>query len=327
MHTPIEVALTHGGHAKARVWLDEVPSLPMPTEATAVEGMGEASSTSAMAGPMRRVAVELHVPGAGGPATALLVASSRPLDRLRVRVSSTDEDGEPIAWVLVDDVRAGLPGDLATAVVGGAVAEADRIGVRGLIAFEAAARGPTSTPGLFSRCAKLVARLLVGPRSGLTPENLVSILRGTWQLDVERPTFYGLNEATASFRVFGPDVDPVDVTALLGMEPSSSRRRGQELSSTTPEGERVPRGVAREGGWVLDSACPRLLTLEEHLHALLDRLEPHTDVIAALRRQGFRVDLYCGYFQRSGQGGPTFSPAVLSRLSRLGVELGVDIFP
>lgn len=327
------VALALNSPSKARVWLTGVPPLDMPAELDRVE---RAVGAPARGGGPREVAVELYVPTGPKIDTALLVASFSP-DRdgseLRVRVATAAEDGAPVEWALaasnVETVCAGLPAQCADGVANTAVEEGLRLGLgAGLISFRQAAHGRVgSSPRVFARCAKLVVRLLAAPRSCLTPENLVSILRGTWALDVEKEPRHTLNEATASFRVFHRDVDPAEVSALLGLEPTFGTKAGDERASTSKRGKRTVHGSVQEGGWVLASGCSRALTLEEHLHVLLDRLEPCSKAVAVLRGRGYRVDFYCGYFQRAGQGGPSFSPTLLARLSRMEVPLGVDIFP
>ncbi len=326
-----EVGLAHGSMAKARVWIEGPPPLgPQVASGRAERALDAPGGTGAA----REVAVELYVPVGGKIDTALLVASYQPDDRgrvLRVEALTTGEDGPLLTWALaaseLETVRAGLPEQYAQAIVEGAVEEGRRLQLgAGVLTFGQAAHGVVgSSPRIFARCAKLAVRLLVAPLSGMNSQSLVSILRGAWSSDETAPS-RGLNEATATFRAFDKSLDPAAVSALLGLEPTSSARRGEERTSTSRTGERLVHGAWREGGWLLSSRLPRALTLEEHLHALLDLLEPRAEAVATLRGRGYRVDLYCGYFQRSGQGGPTFSPTLLARLAQLGLELGVDVF-
>ena len=63
-----------------------------------------------------------------------------------------------------------------------------------------------------------------------------------------------------------------------------------------------------------------------HLEALLEILEPRSEVVAALASE---ADLYfwCGFSSGNGQGGFSIRPELLQRLARLGVEVVLDLYP
>jgi hypothetical protein len=86
------------------------------------------------------------------------------------------------------------------------------------------------------------------------------------------------------------------------------------------------RGVWRESAWILSSPLDKHENLVEHLKWLLDRLEPKADEVRALCAK-YRVDIFCGFSSGSGQGGFILDPETLARLAKLGIPLGLDLYP
>ena len=73
----------------------------------------------------------------------------------------------------------------------------------------------------------------------------------------------------ASLRVFGDDLDPESVSALLGGVPSWSHRKGEAL-----EGDALP---APTGAWVLETPASPDAEVEEHVAALFSGLSGDLD--------------------------------------------------
>jgi hypothetical protein len=115
----------------------------------------------------------------------------------------------------------------------------------------------------------------------------------------------------------GVDLDPVFVTSELGIQPSLSWRKG-DVRTTRP---------ALVSGWELEvhpnSETRHWDDLEQGLNAALDLLEPKRDIIRKLQER-YTVCWWIGHFQSCFDGGPAFSPGLLSRLAAFGVELGID---
>ncbi len=66
--------------------------------------------------------------------------------------------------------------------------------------------------------------------------------------------------------------------------------------------------------------------MQNHLEALLQHLEPRRAALEQLRGQA-RICLFCGFSSGNGQGGFTLTPEVLRRISALGLELVLDLYP
>ena len=123
----------------------------------------------------------------------------------------------------------------------------------------------------------------------------------------------------ATFRLWGPDLDPIGVTAALHISPSYAHARGQ------PRG-RNPTQTWPHGMWHLSSEHHiESDDLELHIAWVLDRIEPLASSIEEFRRHdGMHADLFC-YWEGTGNDGIEFSPTLLGRIAALDLQLGIDI--
>lgn len=78
----------------------------------------------------------------------------------------------------------------------------------------------------------------------------------------------------AYFLVRSDVLAPVEVTARLGLEPDRVKSRGSGATGPPPR----PRAHV----WILESGRPDTAPLDDHLDALLTRLEPYVERIGAL---------------------------------------------
>lgn len=121
-----------------------------------------------------------------------------------------------------------------------------------------------------------------------------------------------MHEYTVEFRVEGPKVEPARITAEIGLEPSRVREvgsQGKDSKTRTAIWSYEGSGDIRE--WK---------TLEEGLLHVLQDLRPKKKLIGTYSRK-FDVYWWCGHFQSSFDGGPTFSRELLNDLAKFGVPL------
>lgn len=122
----------------------------------------------------------------------------------------------------------------------------------------------------------------------------------------------------ATFRLWGPDLDPAAVTASLGILPSHVHARGEPRNRSG--------GTWPHGMWYLSSGLHvPSEDLEAHLAWILDRIEPAVAHIEEFRQhENTQADLFC-YWEGDGNGGVEFNPVLLGRIAALGLKLGIDI--
>jgi hypothetical protein len=126
-----------------------------------------------------------------------------------------------------------------------------------------------------------------------------------------------LKNSTVGLRIFGDDLVPEEVSALLGCEPTRAYRKGQM--------RQAPNYVAKTGTWLLEAADAEPGDLEAQLVEVLGRVTSDMEIWRQLG-QRFELDLYCGAFMRTSNDGISLSPQTLSQLGQRGLSLGIEIY-
>lgn len=123
-----------------------------------------------------------------------------------------------------------------------------------------------------------------------------------------------------TLRLFGDDLNPAEITALLGANPTAAHHKGQQLTGNQPDAVRI----ARTGSWRLDAERREPEDLDAQIFEILDQLTGDLAVWQSLAR--FRPDLFCGLFMGSSNDGVSLSPRALLALGQRGIELRLDIY-
>ena len=126
--------------------------------------------------------------------------------------------------------------------------------------------------------------------------------------------------SAASFRICGEALNLQEIETMLAIKASQSHLKGEKGE---PSRFNV---VFRESLWSLKSPLDKSESLDKHLEWLLDRLEPKTAEVQHLARL-HRLDFFCGFASPNGQGGFILDGALLARLAKLGVPVGLDLYP
>ncbi len=117
-----------------------------------------------------------------------------------------------------------------------------------------------------------------------------------------------------ALRVYGEELDPNRISALLGCEPSSVVRKG------TP--------FPKKDGWILEinsKDCDENDDVDDGVRMLMARLPSDADVWASLENV-YSVDVFCGLFITSPNRGFGISPEVSRLLSDRGLQIGFDLY-
>ena len=121
--------------------------------------------------------------------------------------------------------------------------------------------------------------------------------------------------------MFGDDLDPNEISELLGSAPTDSYRKGDILPGRY-------RRTAKQGAWFLtadhrEGTDKGLLNVVDEL---IDGLSSNLDVWLSLTRR-FHADLFCGVFMRhTGNEGLELSLGTMKRLVDRGVKIEFDIY-
>jgi len=130
-----------------------------------------------------------------------------------------------------------------------------------------------------------------------------------------------LGETRASLRFFGADLDPDEITRLLGKEPSTAERKDQVFPRAKPS----PDLVLRRGSWRLHVPDVFPGNLDAQIAELLAGTTPDLTIWKRLSA-AYSGDVFCGLFLRTENEGLSISPATLRSLGDRGLILDLDIY-
>jgi hypothetical protein len=129
-----------------------------------------------------------------------------------------------------------------------------------------------------------------------------------------------VSRTRASLRIFGDDLDPDEVSALLGTPPTLSGKKGEVWFD-----KRGVEQTARTGRWLLRVTRRQPGDLDGQLAELLSPLTPDIGVWHSLVAR-FKADIFCGLFLEESNEGLEIRPETLKMIGSRGLSLGFDIY-
>lgn len=127
---------------------------------------------------------------------------------------------------------------------------------------------------------------------------------------------------SASVRIGGLDLDPDEISALLGLAADKAHRRGDPRISST--GRRCSDFSA--GLWRITAAAHSSAPLASHLEDLLRRLKGRAEAIQELKSRGFELDIFVGITGPSGKFGIELDHSTMRSIGNLGLDLIFDVY-
>ena len=146
----------------------------------------------------------------------------------------------------------------------------------------------------------------------------------------------GIARVRVSLRVFGDALEPDEVSALLGRQPSRSHRKGEGSSSvsksassgssTEPTSKPTLEPTSEPTGvWILDSGLSGKAEIEEHVEALLSLVSNDCDEWASLTSR-FSASILCSACLDEYNEGFEISPRLAQSLADRGLVIAFDIY-
>jgi hypothetical protein len=127
------------------------------------------------------------------------------------------------------------------------------------------------------------------------------------------------NEGEVYFTLFGDDFDPSEVTRLVGLEPTSTRRKGNPIPKHT--------------WWKVSTGKTEgeLVDIYEMSSALVEKLTPQTQGILRATHELkleaiLEVVLYISMNESVSTPAIGFTPEVISFLSAVGASIDIDTY-
>jgi hypothetical protein len=131
-----------------------------------------------------------------------------------------------------------------------------------------------------------------------------------------------VDSSKITLRLSGEELDPDQITGILGCAPTLTHRRGLPISSH--EGSHL----ARKGRWHLEIASRDLHgrdDVEDGIKALLEQLPSDLALWASLTSM-YEVDVFCGLFLEADNRGFAVSAKTSKLLSDRHLNIGFDIY-
>lgn len=135
----------------------------------------------------------------------------------------------------------------------------------------------------------------------------------------EHERFLEHDEFCIRLRFDGDDLDPDELTRLLGASPTEAYRRGDTVQRPKPP------HPASEGTWAIQTKRSTR-DIEEQLIELFARLTPDLEVWRSLTSR-YDVDLFCGVFLAGMGHGFSMPPALHRALADRHLLIIFDIYP
>jgi hypothetical protein len=129
-----------------------------------------------------------------------------------------------------------------------------------------------------------------------------------------------------SLRVFGDSLEPEEVSALLGREPSQFHRKGDKIfkTSSTSSASGSVASIEPTGAWILDSGLSEKAEIEDHVEALLSPISNDSDEWASLTSR-FSASIICSVFLDQYNEDFELSPRLAQSLADRGLVIAFDI--
>jgi hypothetical protein len=127
-----------------------------------------------------------------------------------------------------------------------------------------------------------------------------------------------VDETRISLALYGTELEPADITRVLKVEPSSSRRRGD----ARPSKSAVP---YKTGAWFLSAESRAPDGPESLIASVLDRL-PSDETLWVELAARYEIQLRIAVFLEAFNRGFDLSPEMIARISRVRAVVVFDIY-
>jgi Domain of unknown function (DUF4279) len=127
-----------------------------------------------------------------------------------------------------------------------------------------------------------------------------------------------VDEYSVSLRFFGDDLDPDIMTAIMGVCPTISYRKGDIFRRKTHD------KIQKTGSWRYRNQRSGDISLEEQINNLFNLLPADLEIWRDLKR--FDPNLFCGLWLKEWNRSFDLSSEVLMRIAERGLRIGLDIY-
>jgi hypothetical protein len=124
-------------------------------------------------------------------------------------------------------------------------------------------------------------------------------------------------ETYVRLKVRSRNLSPDQISSAIGMPYDKAWKTGDGRDKTII--------VEKDNGWIVHSGLPEHDDLEMHMDALLKRLAPFKQRIAAISAEGDVVEFSCVIYSQTAPA-LWFSKETISAIALMGASLDVDLY-
>jgi Domain of unknown function (DUF4279) len=129
----------------------------------------------------------------------------------------------------------------------------------------------------------------------------------------DKPKYFAYS---ATLRIFADELDFDGIVRTLGIEPTSSHRKGDRRGPRSPS--------YKHDMWMLSPDLPEDSALAEHIDALWALIRDHADYLRELKSVA-TVDVFLGYRSNVDTAGVEIPHTCLEMFIQLEIPLGLSI--
>jgi hypothetical protein len=130
-----------------------------------------------------------------------------------------------------------------------------------------------------------------------------------------------LDRSVATLRIAGDDLDPTEISALLGHVASKQQVKGEVFVGKVSGRSRT----AQMGMWRLEATDASPENLDGQIAELLGKLTGDLKIWEQISNK-YDIDLFCGLFMKVSNEGLWISAKSMKALGERGIEIGLDIY-
>lgn len=127
------------------------------------------------------------------------------------------------------------------------------------------------------------------------------------------------SEIYAAFTLTGSTLDPVEITAKVGIPPTKTWRTGD---LTSPKSKSIMRH--EQNGWSLRSRLEKSAELEDHVKSVLEQLQPGWHSLVDVCSH-YDAEIECVIYT-SERPAIHFDRPMLEQIAKLNAEIDVDLY-
>jgi Domain of unknown function (DUF4279) len=130
-----------------------------------------------------------------------------------------------------------------------------------------------------------------------------------------------VQRSAATLRISGDDLQPAEITRLLGCDPSAAQAKGDQIIGRNTGSARI----ASTGMWRLVAFKREPEDLDGQITELLSKVTDDLNVWGSIART-YQLDLFCSLFMGGSNEGLSISPESMIALGLRHIELDLDLY-